>query len=164
MARRVRCQITKEYGTSDTFVKIGTKYYKSQEIYDKHHAEQKLQTQIVETIAYDFLGYEKGQEIPTVMFRKLKELDFYSKEVIIETLSEISDAVHYWMENKQFDSDFGRISYIFAIIKNKINDVYKVHKHKKEGRTKNKKQQELRHRLILKIQKPRRQEKISASG
>ena len=34
MARSCKCAITGEVGTTDTFVKIGSKYYKSQEIYD----------------------------------------------------------------------------------------------------------------------------------
>ena len=125
MARIVKCQITHEIGNTDTFIKIDGKYYKSQEIYDNHKRNTDIYKKIIYIISSDFLGYQKGQSFPTVLAKKLKELEFYPNEVILKTVENNYDNILYWMKNKEFSNDIGKISYIFAIIKNNINDVYR---------------------------------------
>ncbi|HKM01179.1 MAG TPA: GIY-YIG nuclease family protein [Sedimentibacter sp.] len=39
MANKCKCRVTGEEGNSDTFIKIGKHYYKSQEIYDEYQAK-----------------------------------------------------------------------------------------------------------------------------
>jgi hypothetical protein len=132
MARVVKCQITHEIGNTDTFVKINGKYYKSQDIYDQHKKTVELHKKIVDTIANEFLNYQQGQIFPTMLNKKLKELDFYPNEVILQTIEKNYDNIKYWMGTKNFSNDIGKISYIFAIIKNCINDIYKDWKRNKE--------------------------------
>jgi hypothetical protein len=132
MARAVKCQITHEIGNTDTFVKINGKYYKSQEIYDDYKKQSYLHKRIVDIIANDFLDYQQGQIFPTVLNKKLKELEFYPNEVILQTIEKNYDNIKYWMASKNFSNDIGKISYIFAIIKNCINDTYKDWKRNKE--------------------------------
>lgn len=125
MARKVKCQITHETGTSDIFVKINGKYYKSQEIYDEYILNSDLHKKIVSIIVDELLNYQTGQVFPTILYKKLKELDFYPNSVILQTIENNYDNIKYWINKKDFDSEFGKISYIFAIITNKINDTYK---------------------------------------
>lgn len=128
MARKVRCAVTKEYGTSDTFIKIGSKYYKSQQIYDEYEKEKSYRQKILDMISFDFLDYSPGQTFPTLIVKQLKQLDFYSKEVIYQTFLKCYDNIMYYLKNKDFKDDCAKIRYIFAIIKNNINDVYKADK------------------------------------
>lgn len=132
MPRKVKCAITGEYGTNETFVKIGTKYYKSQEIYDEDRRRKDLHKKIVDTILNDFLDYQQGQIPSSLLFKKLKELEFYDNEVILKTIEQQSDTIRYWMNNKEFKNDNGKIAYMFAIIKGSINDVYKDWKREKD--------------------------------
>ncbi len=125
MARKVKCQITGEWGTSDDFIKIDGKYYKSQEVYDVWRKEADIRAKVIDVIVTDFLHYAPGQVFPTVLTKKLKELEFYGYDVILKTIQNKYSAIEYSMTTKDFANDMGRISYIMAIIKNNINDVYR---------------------------------------
>lgn len=132
MARKVKCAITGEYGTNETFIKIGTRYYKSQEVYDEDRRCKDLHKKIVDTILNEFLDYQQGQIPSSLLFKKLKELEFYDNEVILKTLYQQSDTIKYWMNNKEFKNENGKVAYMFAIIKGCINDVYKDWKREKD--------------------------------
>ena len=126
MARKVKCQITGEYGTSDVFYKADNgKYYKSKELYDVWNKENEDRKHVIERFAIEFLDYVPGQVFPTILTKKLKELEFYGYDVINKTIDKSYDSIQYALRNKDFRNDVGKISYIFAIIKNNINDVYK---------------------------------------
>lgn len=126
MARKVKCQITGEYGTSETFYKANNgKYYKSKELYDVWNKENEDRKRVIERFATEFLDYVPGQVFPTVLTKKLKELEFYGYDVINKTIDKSYKSIQYALRTKDFRNDVGKISYIFAIIKNNINDVYK---------------------------------------
>ncbi|MEY8421981.1 hypothetical protein AALB52_04415 [Lachnospiraceae bacterium 38-14] len=126
MARQCKCQITGETGTTDTFYKADNgKYYKSKEVYDIWNKENENRKKVIEKFAIDFLDYEPGQVFPTVLTKKLKELEFYGYDVINRTIDKAYNSIQYSIQHKEFKNDIGKISYIFAIIKNNINDVYK---------------------------------------
>lgn len=126
MARAVVCQITKEKGTSDVFYKAPNgKYYKSQKLYETWLKEKTDREEFIEMFATDFLGYKQGQVFPTILCKRLKELEFYGYDVINETVKKCRPSIEYALGTKNFSSDNGKIGYIFAIIKNNINDVYK---------------------------------------
>lgn len=124
MARSCKCAITGEIGTTDTFVKIGSKYYKSQEIYDAELQRKAKRRELIDYICREFLGYGNGQPFPTSLPKKIKELEFYSDDIILETFKKCSPEINYQLEHKQFSSEYGKLSYIFAIVKNNIADVY----------------------------------------
>ena len=90
------------------------------------------------TIA-DFIGYdpENGQPMPTIVFRRLKELDFYSDEIIQQTMDENEKSIRWAMQNKKFEDDAGKCSYLMAIIRNNIGAVYRREKDKAEKTVKN---------------------------
>jgi len=137
LSRKVRCQVTGEYGTSDTFYHAPDKcYYKTKELYENKIKESEARKQIVDTICFDFLDYQKGQVFPKILTNKLKELSFYSNQTILKTIEECRENITYWMRHKEFDSDYGKIAYIFAIIRNKINDVYKEEQKQKRQESK----------------------------
>ncbi len=126
MARRCKCQVTGEEGTTDIFYKAENgKYYKSKEVYEVWNKENEDRKKVIEKFAVDFLDYKPGQVFPTVLMKKLKELEFYGYDVINQTIDKTYNSILYAIQHKEFKNDVGKISYIFAIIKNNINDVYR---------------------------------------
>ena len=123
MARNVKCSISGEYGKSDVFIKIGNRYYKTQEIYDIDEKNKNIRKEIIDYLCIEFLDYQNGQPFPPILPRKLKELEFYDNEIILEAFRQKHKDIRYWLDNKKFDNDTGRVSYIFAIIKNSIADI-----------------------------------------
>lgn len=85
-----------------------------------------------------FLGYDSGQPMPTIVFRKLKELDFYSDEIIQETLEESRNAIEWAFNNKEFKDDSARACYMMAVVRNKIPEIYQRSKDNSKTKTKNK--------------------------
>lgn len=126
MARKVRCQITKEYGTSDTFYKVGRSYYKSKEVYDHWCEEKTARAELIDIMAKDFFGCEPGQKPPPIIYRKIKQLNFYSHKTILHTVKIKYDDIMWAVRNKEFANPINKATYIFAIIENSIIDVYKA--------------------------------------
>ena len=52
-------------------------------------------------------------------------MEFYGFDVINQTVKKCHSSIEYALTHKDFANENGKISYIFAIIKNNINDVYK---------------------------------------
>jgi len=130
MSRKVKCYVTGETGTNDTFVKIGSHYYKSQAVYDAYRHEIDTRKAIISIIAKDFLNYTDGQKFPPYIQTKLNELSFYSNDVILATIEKTKNSIIYYTTNKEFRNEAGKIAYIFAIIANNINDINKEYKAK----------------------------------
>ena len=150
--KKVVCVATGVKGSANDFYKAPNgKYFQNESVYQawlegrrKEKASQNKQKQydkpgrtsesykkLCDTIA-DFLGYERGghQPMPTVVFRRLKELDFYSDEIIQQTFDENADAIQWAMQNKKFEGDLGKANYMMAIVRNKIAEVYRREKDK----------------------------------
>ena len=58
--------------------------------------------------------------------KRIKELDFYDNETIYRTMLYSDNAIHNALETKTFDSDYRKISYILAILRNNINKIWKI--------------------------------------
>ncbi len=132
MARPCKCAITGEKGTTDTFVKINGKYYKSQEIYDADQKNKAKRKELIDYVCREFLRYGNGQPFPTSLPKKLNELSFYDDDVILETFKRCAPDIHYQMEHKQFSAEYNKVAYMFAIVKNAIADVNMEFQRKKQ--------------------------------
>ena len=111
---------------SDVFYKAPNgKYYKSQKLYEVWLKEKTDRAAFFDMFESEYLGYEKGQIVPTVLCKRLQELEFYGFDVINQTVKKCHSSIEYALTHKDFANENGKISYIFAIIKNNINDVYK---------------------------------------
>ena len=132
--RKVKCKVTGEFGTSDVFFKNpdGPGYYKSKELYDEIRRQADARLELVDILARDLLDYDEGQKFPPMLTRKLKELDFYSNVVILDTIKQCYDTLLQVKRTKEFSSTQAWISYMFAIIGNRIPDVYKEHKKREQ--------------------------------
>lgn len=121
--RKVKCHVTGEIGDSDHFVKIGKYYYKNQYVYEEDKRLKEARSKLIDYICTTFLHYREGQPFPTSLPKKLAELDYYDDTVILETFHTYESDILYWMEHKQFSSDFNRIAYMIAIVKEHIAEV-----------------------------------------
>lgn len=151
----VKCFATGKVGARKDFFKAPNKrYFQSEAVYEAWLAGRRKEKakknkpksyakpgrspesykKLCDTLA-DMIGYESGgaQPMPTVVFRKLKELDYYSDEIIQMTLDEKADVIRWAMENKEFSDDSGRASYMMAIVRNTIAEVDRREKTKKES-------------------------------
>ena len=148
----VKCMATGVKGPRNTFYKAPNgRYFQSEAIYqawlegrrrekakkDRPKPQKKAgrtsesYKKICDTIAV-YIGYdeEAGQPMPTIVFRKLKELEFYSDEIILMTLEESRSAIQWAMTNKKFDNDSAKATYMMAIVRNNIGSVYRREKNK----------------------------------
>jgi hypothetical protein len=74
---------------------------------------------------FELLQYEKGMKFPTVICKKLKELESYGWDVVFECICDSEDAISWALNNKEFSSEYGKCAYIMAIVVNHINDTKK---------------------------------------
>lgn len=142
----VKCMATGQRGPRDEYYKAPNgRYFQSEEIYQawlsgrrKEKAKQnqakhydkpgrtfESYRKLCDTIA-DLIGYDPkdGQPMPPIVFRRLKDMEWYSDEIIQQTFDENRTAIQWAMTNKKFDNDIAKISYMMAIVKNNIGAVY----------------------------------------
>lgn len=120
---RCKCVVTGEIGTTDTFIKVGNKYYKNQEVYEADRKRKAEWKELIDYVCREFLGYEKDQPFSTLLPKKIQELSFYEYGVILETFKKCSSEIKYQFEHKYFKNESNKISYMFAIVKNSLADV-----------------------------------------
>lgn len=125
--------MTGEWGTTDKFYKAPNgRYFKDQDAYDrwliskeKKPKKKKVTYKDIINKVYDLLQYEEGQPFPRIIGRRIKELNFYSYDVILKTFNECTPAIERAFRTKTFDSEIQRCNYMMAIISNRIVDVYR---------------------------------------
>lgn len=138
MARTCKCQgCGNSKLTTDiayrTRVGNVNKYYCNEQEYNSIQEEKEKRERLIIYIASEILGYEKGQIVPTVLQRKINELNkFYDYNVIEETFRRKKDDLLYWKDTKNFDNEYSMVSYLMAIVSSSINDVYKEWKFRQE--------------------------------
>lgn len=125
---RVKCVDTGEYSTSDKAYKgQNGKYYSSKEAYDKTKEEASYRFQSIDYLSF-LLGYDKDIPAPTFLYKKLEEMKKCGYKVIYKTIEQHEDDIKWALENKEFKNETAKISYIMAILRNNVIDVYKEEK------------------------------------
>lgn len=138
MARKCVCHICKAKGNTDIFYKVTdekgrNKYYCNKEEYDQYMNNRQKRESLIKYIAEEIFEYEEGQIVHPILLKRISELNrFYDYEVIHECFIEQRDQIKYWLDNKNFTTEYGMVCYVMKIIESNINDVYKKWKHKKE--------------------------------
>lgn len=142
MARKCKCKICKAVGTTETFYKVTNdkgvnSYYCNKEEFDHVINERSKRHSLLEYIAIEVLNYDEGQIVNPSMVKKIGELNkFYDLEVIHEAFRLNKESIQYWMNNKNFTSEYGMVNYIMKIVEGNINDVYQKWKHLKRRESK----------------------------
>jgi len=132
MARKCKCWITKEEGTTDVFFKAPDgHYYKTEELYLECQRDKQYRKDTLNLIG-ELVGYSSTKKFPTVITKKLKELEVnYSRKIIYYTFLYCTDQLNWAVRNKRFQSDYGMCAYIMAIIANHIEEIDKKLKKEK---------------------------------
>lgn len=80
-----------------------------------------------------YFGYKPKQPGCTWGFKEINELhQFYSADIILRTIEEVSDRIEYALDNIDFKNEFSMMKYVFAIIRNNIKEVNDRERRKKE--------------------------------
>lgn len=142
MARMYKCSLCKSDIPSDnvyvhssisTGGKIVRKRYCSEDEFNEYQHEMTCRKMIFD-IMRDLLRYEDKQILPTTVNKKVSELhNGYTYNSIYETFISCMETLKYWCGiDGKFDKEYQKISYIFAIITNSINEIDKKIKRGKE--------------------------------
>ena len=116
MARKVKCQDTQEFSTSDVAYKADDgKYYSSEEAYLKIKCYIAYRFKCVEAM-FSVMGYKEGMILPTIFYKKLSELKNVGFEAVYNTIKSQFDSIQWAINNKQFASEASKVIYIMAII------------------------------------------------
>lgn len=140
MARKVKCNFTKEVGyNNEFFLAENGKYYKNEETYNKECEESELHLKIVDMFS-TLLGYYDDGQFNAQAMKELSSLrKTYKYQDIYDTFKEYYHSLEIILPTKAGMSDYHKAKYIFALIRNKINDIMdknnrmiKSEKHMKE--------------------------------
>jgi len=130
MARKVRCQVTKQWGTSDVFYKAPNgKYYINKETYNKTKKDAEYRNLCIDTIC-EIANYVIVPPILNKIINSLGKAIGY--DVLYETILKNKKKFIWANENKEFDSEVHRLLYYQGILKNSAIDVYKDFHNRKE--------------------------------
>lgn len=126
MGRAVKCYVTNEVGSSETFFQSTVsgvkKYFKSKDIYNKWLREKQDKKEAC-AIILEILGFEHS----AILNKEITLLNnSYSYDIILLTVQKSKEVIDWAVNKKLTDSnEFQKVKYLMAIIKNKINDVAK---------------------------------------
>lgn len=138
MARRCKCQVCGNWGTTDTFYRVekGSRnlYYCNESEYLEWKKEKDIKIELLKFICDEIWHYDDYRMLPRVLQKQINKMaKIYNYEVILLTVQEHKDTLEYWMNLEgKFDNEYGKSSYMMAIIKNNINEVYKKWKIKQK--------------------------------
>ena len=121
MMAKVKCRYCgKKIDKQSAFSPVARRYYCSSEEYNKT-MDNRLFINKIKLLLSDLFEY---QIVNTFLDKRISELSKnYSYEDIYKTIQEITLDLQFALISNNFQSENHKINYIFAIIKNNINDV-----------------------------------------
>ncbi len=118
MARRVKCSVTGEYGNIDEFIKIGNKYFKNEQTYEKYKSDREIHNKLMEKFS-ELLGYDGRIMIGSTggfIIKKIKESSL-SKQELYDSLIEKEEYIkELFGEITNHNNDVQHVIAIFKII------------------------------------------------
>ena len=129
MSRKVKCKICKKQLTTDTSFKVvrngKNEYYCSEEEYNELLKEKEDRNKCLELIASVF----NIEYCPPMVVKELNNISkHYDYKTIIDTLNdkEVKSTIEWFLDNNGFN--FGTVRYVFTIIENNIDKIFKQRK------------------------------------
>ena len=141
--RKVKLQDTGEYSTSDiAYQAPNKKYYSSEAAYKKMMINTRYRQKCIDGM-YELLGYKEFMKIPTYFYKRLKECEGYGYDVVYRCIQIKAKDIQWALNNKEFNTEVGKMMYIWAILNNSMNDALKeVVAERREEEKKNEKSEE----------------------
>lgn len=131
MGRRVKCQDTGEYSTSDcAYRATNGRYWSSEAAYRHYLDQQEWYRKSVKLLMVE-LEYDDSF-VPTLIMKNIKKYAKVGYDVVYDTICQQHNAIMWALQNKTFDREYYKIIYIFKIIDNNILDVYHAKKKNEE--------------------------------
>lgn len=129
MGRRVKCKICGQVSNSDIAYRVTTKgkntYYCNEEEYNellkKRESAFRCEGVILNILNIPFISPMLKKELSEVS-------KFYTYEVIERTFKENEQQISWFLNNNANSTEFGKIRYVMAIVKNNINAIDKKYK------------------------------------
>lgn len=123
--RKVKLQDTGEYSTDTSAFKApNKKYYSSELAYKKMVKNAEYRAKCVDAM-YAVLEYQSFMKLPTYFYKRLKECEGYGYDVVYRCILNKSKDIQWAIRNKDFNSEVGKMMYIWAILDNSMNDALK---------------------------------------
>ena len=123
--RKVKLQDTGEYSTSDVAYQApNKKYYSSEAAYKKMIINTTYRQKCIDGM-YELLGYKEFMKIPTYFYKRLKECEGYGYDVVYRCIQIKAKDIQWALNNKEFNTEVGKMMYIWAILNNSMNDALK---------------------------------------
>ena len=123
--RKVKLQDTGEYSTSDIAYRApNKKYYSSEDAYKKAVINTTYRQKCIDGM-YELLEYKDFMKIPTYFYKRLKECEGYGYDVVYRCIQNKAKDIRWALANKDFNSEVGKMMYIWAILNNSMNDALK---------------------------------------
>ena len=138
--RKVKLQDTGEYGASNTAYQApNKKYYSSKAAYEKMAANATYRAKCIDAI-YTILEYKTFMKLPTYFYKRLRECEGYGYDVVYRCMLDKAKDIRWAINNKDFNSEIGKMMYIWAILDNHMNDALKevtAERRERERKSKN---------------------------
>ena len=123
--RKVKLQDTGEYSTSDVAYKApNKKYYSNEAAYKKMQINAEYRQKCINAM-YELLEYKDFMKIPTYFYKRLKECEGYGYDVVFRCMQMKASSIQWALHNKEFNTEVGKMMYIWAILNNSMNDALK---------------------------------------
>lgn len=123
--RKVKLQDTGEYSTDVASYKApNKKYYSSEAAYKKMVVNAEYRAKCIDAM-YAILEYQSFMKIPTYFYKRLKECEGYGYDVVYKCIQNKAKDIQWAIHNKDFNSEVGKMMYIWAILNNSMNDALK---------------------------------------
>ena len=100
-------------------------YYSSEQAYTETIQREALRKKCIDKM-YELMEYKDFMKMPTIFFKKLKEWEAYGYNVVYAAMRLSEDAAQQAIRTKDFASELNKVSYLSAIIQNKLNDAFKA--------------------------------------
>ena len=123
--RKVKLQDTGGYSTNDVAYQApDKKYYSSEDAYKKIIKNKEYRKKCIEGM-YALLDYKDYMKIPTYFYKRLKECEGYGYDVVFRCMKMKARDIQWALINKDFNSEVGKMMYIWAILDNNMNEALK---------------------------------------
>lgn len=99
-------------------------YYFSSEIAKKKYESNKFWRPKCIDLISEILG-EEPKLLSTYLYKRIKDFENVGYIVLYHTVRDQENSIRHALDIKDFDTDFGKISYVFAIITNNYKETIK---------------------------------------
>ena len=122
MSRKVKCQDTGEYSTSDVAYKApDNKYYSSAEAYEQMQKHRQLYQKIYSDLQ-EILGLNEAEPVPPIIIKVIgKYKNRY--DIVAEIFAREKVGIKESIRSKEITNPFNQSRYIQAVIDNNYNQI-----------------------------------------